>query len=674
MRCSIWWLFLGLVASHGATVWYTPAMKATYACNLQMNKMKLCEDKKGFFCSCTEPHAATLFGCVRTIYDGPLEQDGAHICEEYVHDIDEENFVADALKLYELSAVPLAEWKAKNLTDVPIVLNLTLTKQIHKSYNYFLGNFNKSIRYGAASIAFWLGIFVLYAAVNWTRKLMPPKHRLPRALDWIQRKVLLPATNKNNLQPSKIWGMEIGLTPKRIETIILVIWIIIVIIMTGEDIRYDDNDMVYPKEKPRAGRVATARYLGDRSGIIGTFMLPLLILFAGRNNFLQWLTGCSYASFIVWHKWVARIFTIEILIHTGAWSVSLDDRVNEEFKELYVIGGTFAFIAMFFLCIQAILYLRRRWYEAFFVVHFVLSVLAVAGSWIHLKDLGYGPFVYASVAVWGFDRFARLVRMVLAGRKQATVTLIEDTLVIRIDITRPRLYPAGGHLFLHLGNTYNFWQSHPFCYVNHEDHLMLYAKVKEGITQSLASKICNFPGATAKVPMFLDGPYAEPAPISRYDSALFVSSGNGIPGIISEARDYALKHPDGTVKVIWITRTYHWFAAELEHDSLPQNLEVVVYLTANVPISSSNTSQSEKEKDAGIEATADQTSMFSMVRYGRPDLVELVRSEAEIAKTNLAIVSCGHPALVDELRDVVAKHEPTNRVFVDYFTQLQVWA
>lgn len=203
---------------------------------------------------------------------------------------------------------------------------------------------------------------------------------------------------------------------------------------------------------------------------------------------------------------------------------------------------------------------------------------------------------------------------------------------------------------------------------------MLYAKVKEGITQLLALKICNFPGATAKVPMFLDGPYAEPAPISRYDSALFVSSGNGIPGIILEARDYALKHPDGTVKVIWITRTYHWFAAELEHDSLPQNLEVVVYLTANVPISSSNTSQLEKEKDAGIEATADQTLMFSMVRYGRPDLVELVRLEAEIAKTNLAIVSCGHPALVDELRDVVAKHEPTNRVFVDYFTQLQVWA
>lgn len=66
------------------------------------------------------------------------------------------------------------------------------------------------------------------------------------------------------------------------------------------------------------------------------------------------------SSFIVWHKWVARIFTIEILIHTGAWSVSLDDRVNEEFKELYVIGGTFAFIDMFFLCIQAILYLRRK--------------------------------------------------------------------------------------------------------------------------------------------------------------------------------------------------------------------------------------------------------------------------------------------------------------------------
>lgn len=63
------------------------------------------------------------------------------------------------------------------------------------------------------------------------------------------------------------------------------------------------------------------RYIADRTGILSFANLPLLWLFAGRNNIFLWATGWSFARFNIFHRHVAWIATIQAVIHTVAYCV-----------------------------------------------------------------------------------------------------------------------------------------------------------------------------------------------------------------------------------------------------------------------------------------------------------------------------------------------------------------
>lgn len=52
-------------------------------------------------------------------------------------------------------------------------------------------------------------------------------------------------------------------------------------------------------------------YVGYRTGEIGYAILPLVILFAGRNNVLLYVTNWSHATYMLLHRWTARIFAAQ---------------------------------------------------------------------------------------------------------------------------------------------------------------------------------------------------------------------------------------------------------------------------------------------------------------------------------------------------------------------------
>lgn len=63
------------------------------------------------------------------------------------------------------------------------------------------------------------------------------------------------------------------------------------------------------------------RYLSDRTGVLSMSNLPLIWAFAMRNDVLIWLTGWSFSTFNVFHRWVARVATIEAIIHSIGYTV-----------------------------------------------------------------------------------------------------------------------------------------------------------------------------------------------------------------------------------------------------------------------------------------------------------------------------------------------------------------
>src|ERR1700712_2803776 len=69
----------------------------------------------------------------------------------------------------------------------------------------------------------------------------------------------------------------------------------------------------YQSRQPNAWYANTWReimaYVMYRTGALAYIIAPLVWLFASRNNFLLWTTNWSHSTFMVLHRWVARIFT-----------------------------------------------------------------------------------------------------------------------------------------------------------------------------------------------------------------------------------------------------------------------------------------------------------------------------------------------------------------------------
>lgn len=58
------------------------------------------------------------------------------------------------------------------------------------------------------------------------------------------------------------------------------------------------------------------RYVSDRTGIISFANFPMIWLFGMRNNILMWLTGWDFGTYNNFHRWVARIATVQAIVHS----------------------------------------------------------------------------------------------------------------------------------------------------------------------------------------------------------------------------------------------------------------------------------------------------------------------------------------------------------------------
>ena len=76
----------------------------------------------------------------------------------------------------------------------------------------------------------------------------------------------------------------------------------------------------YPNDElsnlPFSGHTQNWRRVSNRASSLAMANMPTLFLFAGRNNLLLWITGASYSTFNLFHRWTARVVTAEALVHT----------------------------------------------------------------------------------------------------------------------------------------------------------------------------------------------------------------------------------------------------------------------------------------------------------------------------------------------------------------------
>ncbi|KAL9594469.1 MAG: hypothetical protein Q9219_007018 [cf. Caloplaca sp. 3 TL-2023] len=327
-------------------------------------------------------------------------------------------------------------------------------------------------------------------------------------------------------------------------------------------------------------------YFTNRMGVLSFANIALLFLYAGRNNVLLWLTNWSHGTFLLLHRWVAWIATLQAVLHSAVYlQIYLHKGTHATESQLpYWIWGVVATLCMSILLPSSILPIRKSLYEFFLAWHVLLSIFVLVGCLWHIlerfhRQWGYENWIYTAIAIWAFERAMRLARLARNGIKTAQVSIIDDDYVcVNIDGVS-----GSGHAYLYFPTlTWRVWENHPFSVasallphadqpktIKHEVDLekrgsstnssqseqsgrQARAPAKVGLTFLLRARL----GITKQlrqhttVPVLVESSYGPHEDLSEYSLLICIAGGVGITACIPYLRAHA-----GTARLYWGARS-----------------------------------------------------------------------------------------------------------------------
>lgn len=555
-------------------------------------------------------------------------------------------------------------------------------------------NLNYLMWFGIMMLSYWFGVLFIAGICNLAYFLFPKqiaKMNL-KVVRVFRRYVSMPACfsehHANDLHRGLRWISWI--VPTRLEALLVLGYVAITIAGNSAYMKHVPNSVVMPDKTKDL-----AKMTANRLGITVMWIIPQLILFAGRNNFMQWVSGWLYSRQIYIHKWIARVALILVLVHTIAYTVVGGGFSGKKYLQWYgtgwMIWGTVSLAAMLIACVHSLYFLRRNIYEFFLITHILMAVFFIVGGWIHCKAQGYGEYYYAATAIWVFDRVVRLARLFSFGIKKAEVQLMAEQ-TLRVTVERPVWWKPvnGAHAFVHFMRPTMFFMSHPFTIVedannNGANTITFYMKVKGGVTLGLHKYLSTCPGHKAMIPICVEGPYGQRLPLDRFNTSVFVSGGHGVPGPYSQARAIAQKGTGTAVHFYWLIRHYQlveWFYPELQKLN-EMGVKTVIFVTQPEdrisPITSGTellvSDEKKLDSEYHVDNIANLKARLSNIEFreGRPILQDVVSQEIAEAPGSIAFTTCGGGNMVDAIRKSIANDLMTADKRVDLFEQAQIW-
>lgn len=398
-------------------------------------------------------------------------------------------------------------------------------------------------------------------------------------------------------------------------------------------------------------------YVCLRTGVMAFCLMPTMLLFSSRNNILLWLSNWSHSTYLLLHRWIARIFLIQALLHSilalVLWVKT--DQYAQTVSQPFWIWGCVATVAAVIIVLSSALVVRRRAYEAFLAAHIVLAVICIVGCWYHIEfeydfTFGYETWLYAAIAVWFFDRAIRVLRILKFGIRYGRVSQVSSG-VVRIDLPGIRgvTSPARRvHVYFPALRPLAPWQNHPFSTiptamlaegteadVSTVDGSTSSPKIRvHGSEKGISSRqgpLCTSTGLTlfvrktkgmtsrlqenSRLLTFLEGPYPnnDVRGVLRSDRLLLIGGGIGITGLLS-----FLGHHE-SIKVFQSVKASDQSLIDALSGALGQF----------------------KEKEIAVGR--------------RLDIESLLREEVSVGWPKIGVVVCGPASMCDDTRAIVAR-------------------
>ncbi|QPG74320.1 hypothetical protein FOA43_001647 [Brettanomyces nanus] len=571
----------------------------------------------------------------------------------------------------------------------PTYPNMTDAILINKGYQYFYKNLDDATFY---SIGIWVyfGLVILIAAFFKFLKRTGASQMLCNPLiNIIRSYITLPAMIPDGHCSEQFgWKYFSFLLPNRIESLVGFGLTIVEIVFYC--IPYHQKESAYLFT---TSDQAWKRYVADRAGILSFGKVPLLILFAGRNNMLCFLTGIKYSSFIQYHKMVSRWMLIDALIHAVSYTIIEKGAYVAALKESYFACGVAASVIGGCMWLFSFHVFREYSYEIFLYFHIIMAIAFIIMCWYHCNTLGWGEWLITACCLWGVDRLIRVLRMTRFGYQTARFEIINET-SYRVTVPRPKSFNSapGQYGFVYFSDPFLFFQNHPFTLINNGDSITFYIKAKKGVTARIMKQLSKTREGTMLKKICIEGPYGDSSPVGRFDNTLLIAGGAGIPGVA----DYAMKlgareELKMRIKFVWILQTLkgtETYIRDLVSKLRNTKVEVDLYLTQETSQSSNDVQRLLSQCVYCVSCDEELTSSssennkkretsnidFISINYGRPEMKDLLKEELEsFGAGSLAIVSCGPGKMGDALRSAVSKEVLKSKSRIDFFDELQVW-
>nr|GAT50545.1 iron reductase [Mycena chlorophos] len=377
----------------------------------------------------------------------------------------------------------------------------------------------------------------------------------------------------------------------------------------------------------------------NRAGFMVLAQLPPVFLFAAKNSPLTTFLlgpGVDYAKLNFIHRWSGRFLFLAALVHGSLWinnHVVYGLPILTQQKEG---SGVAAFAVLCVIILTSASPLRRYWYSAFLVIHYLTFPAFFITICYH--TLYAVPWIFPPVAFYGADLFLRFIRWrVVVGRIEAKGQGTAALSLIHVPLAA-RGWQAGQHVQVRAVFGGRTWESHPLsiccappgqsCLTAPDGAplgMLLGARACGDWSRSLhrwaqqPDLIFNPQGddleaQTAEKPaiaeedltgrdvhLVLEGPYGGPTlSPDDYESVLMFAGGSGVTftlGVLDAlvARAVPLGTPFApqpkTTRVVWCwcVRSFgaiNWFSDQLlqiatraAHPSSPLDLRIRIFVT-----------------------------------------------------------------------------------------------
>ncbi|THH32758.1 hypothetical protein EUX98_g1466 [Antrodiella citrinella] len=470
---------------------------------------------------------------------------------------------------------------------------------------------------------------------------------------------------------------------------------------------------------------------GNRAGHLAAIQFPLIVALSGKNNVIGMITGLSHEKLNLMHRVVSRVLMILVWVHLVGtyqhWQTGAHRNERPWIYASWIVAGMIACLAQTILVSLSWEPIRRRFYEFFFLAHMVLVTITMICAMYHIHtsdmlfDLYASPYFWPSFVVWGVDRAARLIRVLLLnsvfkstkdlGQVDLTTS---DTLLITVKRHIPRglKWRAGQHMFVAFPSL-GPGQSHPLTVASvverdaKEQELVFVVRVRDGLTRKLKDHVVEV--GACEVPVILDGPYGSPPDITPFSTCVFIAGGSGITFTLPRFEDLVNQVNDGkacarSITFIWAIRErghMRWVSKRLAEITalVPPHvaLSVSIFITSSTGAAELTNSDGTSTPTMSEDSSDDVEKRSQAATFGgggeddleekfdrialyreRPDLKKMLEEEVKGSEGPVSVDVSGPQTLIATVRSVlssdfasplsVLKGAPTVQLNVEAFS------